>query len=159
MVAIKKLNDEYSEEKQSLQHNLVKTKNELIQIEIEKKNEIESLNNTISELQMHQDLLKNQLANATLETHNLKNDIDDLTEVVSVHNSVAAIANNNSLKTRDVATSTQQENRQQTSSFIPSCLMFFLFLILFFTMWIYAFGAIVPSWAYIQVHHDHLPPQ
>uniref|UniRef100_A0A914YAF2 Uncharacterized protein n=1 Tax=Panagrolaimus superbus TaxID=310955 RepID=A0A914YAF2_9BILA len=80
MVAIKKLNDEYSEEKQSLQHNLVKTKNELIQIEIEKKNEIESLNCTVSELQMHQDLLKNQLANATLETDNLKNDIDELTE-------------------------------------------------------------------------------
>uniref|UniRef100_A0A914Y2E9 Uncharacterized protein n=1 Tax=Panagrolaimus superbus TaxID=310955 RepID=A0A914Y2E9_9BILA len=64
-------------------------------------------------------------------------------------------------KTREVGIPNHREFsiRRHSSSFLSTFLLFFLYLFIFLAIWINLYGALVPSWVYIQVHHDHLPPQ
>uniref|UniRef100_A0A914P6V6 Uncharacterized protein n=1 Tax=Panagrolaimus davidi TaxID=227884 RepID=A0A914P6V6_9BILA len=49
--------------------------------------------------------------------------------------------------------------KKQSSSSLSRFFMFFISLFIFFAIHLYLWGAIIPAWVRLELHHDHLPPQ
>uniref|UniRef100_A0A914YBK2 Uncharacterized protein n=1 Tax=Panagrolaimus superbus TaxID=310955 RepID=A0A914YBK2_9BILA len=60
---------------------------------------------------------------------------------------------------RDGVEQQQSIAHQSTSSVFSQYLMFTFLLILFYTIYIVTYGALVPSWVYIKLRHERMPPQ
>uniref|UniRef100_A0AC35F659 Uncharacterized protein n=1 Tax=Panagrolaimus sp. PS1159 TaxID=55785 RepID=A0AC35F659_9BILA len=65
-------------------------------------------------------------------------------------------------QTPEIITTTVESifiKKQSSSSSLSRFFMFFISLLIFFAIHLYLWGAIIPAWVRLELHHDGLPPQ